>query len=167
MPAAPLPSFEFRRALGHFATGVTVITVEREPGHVHGMTANSFASVSLDPPLISVCVDHRARLLPLLKEKQRFGVNVLKQEQQAYSEFFASVEQDPEVQERLGVTFHWTKERIPLLENVLCQLSCKLSGLHVAGDHTIVIAEVETAKLFNGEPLLFYRGQYHCISEKA
>ena len=86
MTATPLPALEFRRALGHFATGVTVVTVEREAGQVHGMTANSFASVSLDPPLVSVCVDHRARLLPLLKEKQRFGVNVLKREQQAYSE---------------------------------------------------------------------------------
>ncbi|HJZ63681.1 MAG TPA: flavin reductase family protein [Candidatus Acidoferrum sp.] len=166
MTATPLPALEFRRALGHFATGVTVITVEREAGHVHGMTANSFASVSLEPPLISVCVDHRARLLPLLKEKQRFGVNVLKQDQRAFSEFFAGLEQDREVQKRLGISFHWTKEKIPLLENVLCQLSCKLSGLHVAGDHTIVIAEVESAKLSEGEPLLFYRGHYHGISAK-
>jgi len=166
MATSSIPALEFRRALGHFATGVTVLTVEKKPGVVHGMTANSFASVSLEPPLVSVCVDHRARLLPLLKEKQRFGVNVLKREQQAYSEYFARIEQDPEVQERLGVEFRWTEEKIPLLENVLCQLVCKLSGLHVAGDHTIVIAEVESAKLFEGEPLLFYRGQYHCISEK-
>ncbi|HWZ97357.1 MAG TPA: flavin reductase family protein [Candidatus Dormibacteraeota bacterium] len=166
MAAGPVSSSEFRRALGHFATGVTVLTVEREAGHVHGMTANSFASVSLEPPLVSVCVDHRARLLPMLKEKQRFGVNVLRREQQAFSEFFARIEQDPEALERLGVKFFWTEQKIPLLENVLCQLSCKLSGLHVAGDHTIVIAEVESAKLFAGEPLLFYRGQYHCISEK-
>jgi len=166
MTATPLPALEFRRALGHFATGVTVITVEREAGHVHGMTANSFSSVSLEPPLISVCVDHRARLLPLLKEKQHFGVNVLKQDQRAISEYFAGLEQDPEVQERLGISFHQTKEKIPLLENALCQLSCKLSGLHVAGDHTIVIAEVESAKLSDGEPLLFYRGHYHGISEK-
>jgi flavin reductase (DIM6/NTAB) family NADH-FMN oxidoreductase RutF len=166
MAAGPVTSTEFRRAMGHFATGVTVVTVEREAGHVHGMTANSFASVSLSPPLVSVCVDHRARLLPLLKEKQRFGVNVLKQGQRAHSEYFAGIEQDPEALERLGVKFFWTDQRIPLLENVLCQLSCKLSGLHVAGDHTIVIAEVESAKFSNGEPLLFYRGQYHCISEK-
>lgn len=166
MAAGPVTSTEFRRAMGHFATGVTVVTVEREAGHVHGMTANSFASVSLDPPLVSVCVDHRARLLPMLKEKQRFGVNVLKRDQQAFSEFFARIEQDCDAHERLGVKFLWTEQKIPLLENVLCQLSCKLSGLHVAGDHTIVIAEVESAKFFAGEPLLFYRGQYHCISEK-
>ena len=151
--------------MGHFATGVTVITVEREAGHVHGMTANSFASVSLDPPLISVCVDHRARALPLLKEKQRFGVNVLKQDQQAFSEFFAQIEQSGEAQERIGVSFHWTQDGVPLIENVLCQLSCRISSLHVAGDHTIVIAEVAGAKLFKGEPLLFYRGRYHGILE--
>jgi flavin reductase (DIM6/NTAB) family NADH-FMN oxidoreductase RutF len=166
MAAGPLPAMEFRRALGHFATGVTVITVECETGHVHGMTANSFASVSLDPPLVSVCVDHRARTLPLLKAKQRFGVNVLKQDQQAFSEFFASIEQSREAQERIGVSFWWTRDRIPLIENVLCHLSCKLSGLHAAGDHTIVIAEVESAKLFEGEPLLFYRGRYHNILER-
>jgi flavin reductase (DIM6/NTAB) family NADH-FMN oxidoreductase RutF len=166
MAASPLPALEFRRALGHFATGVTVITVEREPGHVHGMTANSFASVSLDPPLVSICVDHRARTLPLVKEKQRFGVNVLKQDQQAFSEFFAGLEQGREAQQRLGVSFRWTQDRIPLIENVLCQLSCKLAGLHVAGDHTIVIAEVESAQLFEGEPLLFYRGRYHNILER-
>src|SRR5262252_1091715 len=105
MAVSSITSTEFRRAMGHFATGVTVVTVEREAGHVHGMTANSFASVSLEPPLVSVCVDHRARLLPLLKEKQRFGVNVLKREQRATSEYFAGLEQDPEVQEWLGISF--------------------------------------------------------------
>src|SRR5580765_3772062 len=148
MVSGPVTSTEFRRALGHFATGVTVITVEREPGQVHGMTANSFASVSLDPPLVSVCVDHRARTLPLLKEKQRFGVNVLKQDQQAFSEFFAQIEQSSEGLQRIGISFRWTEDRIPLIEDVLCQLSCKVSSLHVAGDHAIVIAEVESAKLY-------------------
>ena len=119
------------------------------------MTANSFASVSLEPPLVSVCVDHRARLLPMLKEKQRFGVNVLKQGQRAHSEYFAGIEQDPEALERLGVKFFWTDQKIPLLENVLCQLSCKLSGLHVAGDHTIVIAEVESANSLTASRCFF------------
>src|SRR5438105_4456859 len=80
MSSAPLTSLDFRRALGQFATGVTVVTVESVPGRIHGMTANSFTSVSLDPPLISVCVDQRAHLLPLLQEKRVFGINVLKEE---------------------------------------------------------------------------------------
>ncbi len=167
MAATPIPSLEFRRALGHFATGVTVVTVEREAGHVHGMTANSFTSVSLDPPLISVCVDEKARILPMLKEKRRFGVNVLKRDQQGISEYFAKPEQPHAAMERLGISFHWNEEKIPLLENVLCQLSCRFSAAHVAGDHTIVIGEVHSVKFFEGEPLLFYRGQYHAISPKT
>src|SRR5467141_2364139 len=84
-----LTALEFRKALGHFTTGVTVVTVEHEPGKIHGMTANSFTSVSLDPLLILVCVDHRAKILPLLQKKKQFGVSVLKTGQQAVSEYFA------------------------------------------------------------------------------
>src|SRR4029077_13979560 len=74
MPPPPLSQSEFRKALGHFSTGVTVVTVEREPGKIHGMTANSFTSVSLEPMLILVCVDKRAKMLGLLEKKKRFGV---------------------------------------------------------------------------------------------
>src|ERR1700682_4008798 len=84
-----LTAFEFRKALGHFPTGVTVVTVEREPGKVHGMTANSFTSVSLDPLLILVCVDQNAQLLSFLKTRRRFGVNILSSNQKALSEHFA------------------------------------------------------------------------------
>src|SRR5260370_9559695 len=90
MPTSSLSSFEFRKAMGHFTTGVTVLTVEREPDKVHGMTANSFTSVSLDPMLILVCVDQRAKLLPFLKKKKSYGVSVLKAGQQAISDYFAT-----------------------------------------------------------------------------
>src|SRR5499433_247663 len=99
MSSAPLTSLDFRRALSQFATGVTVVTAECAPRRVHGMTANSFTSVSLDPPLISICVDERAHLLPFVKERGKFGVNVLKQDQQHWSEFFARPEQDQQRQE--------------------------------------------------------------------
>jgi flavin reductase (DIM6/NTAB) family NADH-FMN oxidoreductase RutF len=160
MSFAPFTSPDFRRALGQFATGVTVVTVESAPGRVHGMTANSFTSVSLDPPLISVCVDQRAHLLPLLKEKGKFGVNVLKEDQQKLSEFFASPDQPGREEEILKVHFHWTQENTPLLEDVLCQVACRLHATHVAGDHTIVVGEVLSVSLFPGEPLLFFRGRY-------
>jgi len=130
MVAGTLPAMEFRRRLGISATGVTVITVEREPARAWH-DANSFASVSLDPPLVSVCVDHRARTLPLLKEKQRFGVNVLKQDQQAFSEFFAQIEQSRKSNSESHFVSLGGRQN-PFIENVLCQLSCKLSGLHVA-----------------------------------
>lgn len=137
-----------------------MVTVERTPGRVHGMTANSFTSVSLDPPLISVCVDQHAHLLPLVKEKGVFGINVLKEDQQKLSEFFSRPEQTESEEASLNVCFRWTSENIPLLENVLCQVACRLNATHVAGDHTIVIGEVLYATLFTGHPLLFFRGGY-------
>jgi flavin reductase len=160
MSSVPLTSLDFRRALGQFATGVTVVTVESAPGRVHGMTANSFTSVSLDPPLISVCVDQRAHLLPLLQEKHVFGINVLKEEQQKLSEFFSYAEQPESEEASLNVRFRWTPENIPLMENVLCQVACRLHATHVAGDHTIVVGEVLYAQLHSGQPLLFFRGRY-------
>ena len=160
MSSAPLTSIDFRRALGQFATGVTVVTVQKAPGKVHGMTANSFTSVSLVPPLVSVCVDQNAHLLPLLKAKRMFGVNVLREDQQLLSEFFTRAEQPEKHEPHLNVKFLWTKEDIPLLDNVLCQVVCRLHSTHVAGDHTIVVGEVLSASLFPGQPLLFFRGRY-------
>ncbi len=164
MSSAPLTSLDFRRALGQFATGVTVVTVENAPRRVHGMTANSFTSVSLEPPLISVCVDQRAHLLPLLQAKRVFGINVLKEDQQGISEFFARVDQPDREEAQLDVHFRWTAENIPLMENVLCQVACRLHSTHVAGDHTIIVAEVLSATLFPGQPLLFFRGQYRRLN---
>jgi flavin reductase (DIM6/NTAB) family NADH-FMN oxidoreductase RutF len=161
-----IPSLEFRHAMGHFATGVTVLTVEREDGSVHGMTANSFASVSLDPPLVSVCVDERAQILPLLKQRGRFGINVLRHDQQALSEFFARPDQSAALQNG-SVSFHWNQEKIPLLNDVLCWVSCRLFAAHPAGDHTIVIGEVHALRTFEGRPLLFYRGEYGCIVNRS
>jgi flavin reductase (DIM6/NTAB) family NADH-FMN oxidoreductase RutF len=150
----------FRRVMGNFATGVTVITVEREPGQVHGMTANSFASVSLDPLLVLLCVDQDARLLYLMKEQRRFGVSILKDSQQALSEYFAKGEQTADAQALLGVRFQWTGSGIPLLEEALAQLACRVVAEYMSGDHTIFVAEVESMKLGGGEPLLYLRGQY-------
>jgi flavin reductase len=164
MAAGQLTALQFRQALGQFATGVTVITVERSSGEAHGMTANSFTSVSLDPLLILVCVENRARLLPLLEEKKRFGVNVLKEDQRAVSEFFARTDQTPDEEARLGITYRWTQDGVPLIEDTLCHLVCSLVETHPAGDHTICIAEVEFAQKLSGEPLLFYRGQYRHIA---
>jgi flavin reductase (DIM6/NTAB) family NADH-FMN oxidoreductase RutF len=163
MNAPQLTALEFRSALGHFATGVTVVTVEQGPGLVHGMTANSFTSVSLSPQLILVCVDHRARMLALLEEQKKFGVNILKENQQALSEYFAQVNEDAESEERLGIRYSWTPSGIPLLEDTIVQIACRLISMHVAGDHTIFVGEVESAAFHDGEPLLFFRGEYRKI----
>ena len=164
MPAISHNSAMFRRVAGTFATGVTVITVEREPGQVHGMTANSFTSVSLDPLLVSVCVDHDARLLSFLKSQRRFGVSILGVGQQELSQHFAKGEQTPEAEQRLGIRFVWTPDGVPLLEEALAHLACNVVAEYPAGDHTIFIGEVESMDCREGEPLLFHRGQYRRLA---
>ena len=166
MTATALTAREFRNALGQFATGVTVVTVEREPGSVFGMTANAFTSVSLNPMLILICVDERAKILPLLHKKKRFGISVLKQGQQAVSEYFAQAEQNSEAEHRLGLRYRWTPEGVPILEDAVVQLSCSVVAAHAAGDHTIVVGKVEDAEIHGGEPLLFYRGEYRHIARQ-
>jgi flavin reductase (DIM6/NTAB) family NADH-FMN oxidoreductase RutF len=163
MKSSVLSSAVFRQALGRFATGVTVVTAERAPGQVHGMTANSFTAVSLDPLLILVCVDEQAHMLGVLKNTPRFGVSVLKETQRSISEYFALAEQDPEAERELGIRFEWTPSGIPVLADALVQLTCTVVATHPAGDHTIFLAEVETADVFEGEPLLFFRANYRRI----
>jgi flavin reductase (DIM6/NTAB) family NADH-FMN oxidoreductase RutF len=124
------------------------------------MTANSFASVSLDPPLVLVCVDQNARLLSFLKTQRRFGLSILRDSQQGVSEFFAEPQQHPVDCARLGIRFRWTESGIPLLEDALAHLACNVVAQYMAGDHTIFIGEVESLETLDGEPLLYLRGQY-------
>jgi flavin reductase (DIM6/NTAB) family NADH-FMN oxidoreductase RutF len=160
-----LNSFEFRRAMGQFATGVTIITVDLE-GEVHGMTANAFASVSLEPPLVLVCVDHTTRTHAHLHAKKRFGINVLCEDQRAISEYYARPERDQERAEaKAGARFDRTKHGTPMLRGALAYLECRLHSAQPAGDHTIFIAEVEDIVVRDGEPLLFFRGKYRKVGE--
>jgi flavin reductase (DIM6/NTAB) family NADH-FMN oxidoreductase RutF len=158
---------EFRKALGCFATGVTVITVDYE-GEVHGMTANAFTSVSLDPMLVLVCVDHRARTHAHLHTKKRFGVNVLAENQRAISEYYALATQTHQDAEReAGAQFDRTPHGTPVLHGALAYLECRLRTAEDAGDHTIFIAEVEDVVVREGDPLLFFRGKYRAIGTAA
>jgi flavin reductase (DIM6/NTAB) family NADH-FMN oxidoreductase RutF len=154
---------EFRKAMGCFATGVTVITVDYE-GEVHGMTANAFASVSLDPLLVLVCVDQRARTHAHLHAKKRFGVNVLAENQREVSEHYArpAGTYDP-AEAREGVRFDRTGHGTPVLQGALAYLECRLHTAQDAGDHTIFIAAVEDVVVREGNPLLFFRGQYRAV----
>jgi len=155
---------DFRRAMGCFATGVTVITVDQN-GEVHGMTANAFCSVSLDPTLILVCVDHRARTHAHLHSRKRFGVNVLAADQQAVSEYYARSTEKPQHAEDAGARFDRTAHGTPVLHGALAYLECRLQRAEKAGDHTIFIAEVEDVVVREGEPLLYFRGKYRGIVE--
>ena len=141
-----------------------MVTAERGPGRVHGMTANSFTSVSLDPLLILICVSQSAQMLPLVKQQKRFGVNILKDDQRAMSEYFARTEESDETEKRLGIRYRWTETGIPLLEDALVHLACNVVDSHIAGDHTVFIAEVESVEVYDGEPLLYLRGNYRRIT---
>jgi flavin reductase (DIM6/NTAB) family NADH-FMN oxidoreductase RutF len=155
-----LTPVEFRKAMGCFATGVTIVTVDLD-GEVHGMTANAFASVSLDPFLILVCVDHNARTHAHLHAKKRFGINILAEDQRAISEYYARLDYSHELAEaEAGARFDRTTKGTPILHGALAYLECRLKSAQDAGDHTIFIAEVEDVVMRAGDPLLFFRGQY-------
>ena len=161
VPSRPTQT-EFRQALGLFATGVTVITVDQE-GEIHGMTANAFTSVSLDPILVLVCVDHRARTHAHLHSKKRFGINVLSEAQRNISEYYARATEKHQRAEEAGARFDRTRHGTPVLQGALAYLECRLQTAHEAGDHTIFIAEVEDVVIREGDPLLFFRGKYRNI----
>jgi len=152
------PAIAFRRTLGMFATGVTVLTTRSEET-VHGMTANAFMSVSLRPPLVLVSVDRRARMSNLLHEGTRFGVNVLEAGQAVLSDRFAGrVVADEEVEPRFELV-HET----PLVEGALAHLVARVVRSYWGGDHSLFLAQVEYARYGEGEPLLFHGGRYERI----
>jgi flavin reductase (DIM6/NTAB) family NADH-FMN oxidoreductase RutF len=151
---------EFRSALGRFSSGVTVITVESPAGDTHGMTASSFCSVSLRPPLVLVCVDHLAETYLHIRECGRFGVSILMEDQEALSEFFADPERNPDAARRLDIRYSQMKSGVPVVANTLANLDCTVVQSHAAGDHTIFVAEVKEVIVAEGAPLLYFRGRY-------
>ena len=144
---------EFRRTLGMFATGVTVITT-RVGEQIHGMTANAFMSVSLQPPLILISVDRRARMNALLREDTRYGVSVLEESQSGLSDRFAGREgEGPEA------AFEIVNET-PLVEGALAHLVARVARSYWGGDHSLFLGRVEYARYGSGTPLLFHGGGY-------
>ena len=147
---------EFRRALGHFATGVTVVTTCDADKRPAGLTASAFTSVSLNPPLILVCVDHQAQSYPSLRDSGRFAVNILTAGQEAISRRFASTQTD----KFNGVAYHVSDLGLPLLDEALARIECRTVSSHVEGDHTIFVGRVERIDVGAGEPLLYFQGRY-------
>jgi flavin reductase (DIM6/NTAB) family NADH-FMN oxidoreductase RutF len=146
----------FRDVMGRFATGVTVVTVTSPDGPI-GLTANAVCSLSLDPLLLIVCFDNQARTLPVVRAVGRFGVNVLRADQQGLARLFAS--KLPESEKFAGVP-HTVHDGIPVIEGALAWVGCRLERLIPGGDHTIGIGAVEAAEAGHGEPLLRFRGSY-------
>lgn len=146
----------FRQLLGRFATGVTVITAHDAKGNPAGMTANTLVSVSLNPPLISVCVDHTADMHATLKQATRFTVNILAADQEAVSRRFA--EQDTRRFE--GIGFSRNEMGGIVLDGVLAFIECERVAEYPAGDHSIYLGQVIAGGTADGQPLLYYRGGY-------
>jgi flavin reductase (DIM6/NTAB) family NADH-FMN oxidoreductase RutF len=148
----------FRSVLGRFASGVTIVTARDGAGKDHGMTASAFCSVSLQPPLVLICVDHAASMHGLLLEHPRVGISILSSTQEAYSRRFADQDTDDRFD---GIAYTRAESGVVLLEGALAHLECKVVEHHDAGDHTILIAEVEGAEPHEANrPLLYYRGGY-------
>jgi flavin reductase (DIM6/NTAB) family NADH-FMN oxidoreductase RutF len=148
---------EFRQVLAHFASGVTIVTTCDSEQRPTGLTASAFCSVSLDPPLILICVDHKSQSFPHLRECGRFAINILHQGHEQLSRRFASSRLD----KFDGVAHRMGALGVPLIDAALAHLECRTVSAHVEGDHTIFVGHVESIGVGEGEPLLYYRGRYH------
>ncbi len=159
MPSAAITSHLFRRACGKFTTGVAVATVLGPDGTPHGLTVNSFTSVSCTPPLVLICIDHRSTVLPYLRRSRFYGINVLREEQVDISQRFAFRSED-----RFdGLEWAGGETGVPLLEHAMASLECRLHQTHEAGDHAVLIGEVVSARVNEGKPLLYFGGAYHYV----
>lgn len=152
-----MTSDEFRRVCSRFATGVAVLTVAGADGKPHGLTVNSFTSVSCDPPLVLVCVDNSCALLPLFEKATHFGLNFLEERQQAISIRFAFVP------ERRFDGVGWTasaNRQVPWIEGALGAMECRIDQRIQAGDHQVLIAEVVGSQTAEGDPLVYFGSAY-------
>lgn len=156
MPYKDVDSAQFRQLCGHFATGVVIITAASKEGTPSGMTANSFSSVSLDPPLVAINVDHSADFYPVMQQAEGYVFNVLSSEQEALSRRFASTA-TPRFE---GVGYHLDDRGFILLDGVVATIACVPHSSFEAGDHTVFIGRVIGGSVAAGRPLLYYRGGY-------
>ncbi|MBC7814317.1 MAG: flavin reductase family protein [Burkholderiales bacterium] len=150
----PIDSRQFRTCCGRFTTGITVVTTKVDDT-VHGMTANGFMSVSLEPPLIAISLGHNTRLHQFMPQSMRYGISILDESQLAISNHFAGRPDDT-----LKIPFI-EKVGMPLLDGALAHLVARVVDAHEAGDHTLYIAEVEYLNYADGRPLVYYAGGYN------
>ena len=152
---------DFRRALAQFASGVTAVTTRDASGRPLGLTVTSFSSVSLDPPLVLVCVDARSETHAGFRDSGAFGVSILAEDQEEVSKQFAwggaaKFEKIALVEGGTGV---------PLVDGALAHLECRVAAAHVAGDHTIYIGEIVAMTTRPGRPLTYWQGRYRRLRE--
>lgn len=152
---------DFRRTCGQFATGVAVACIFGSDAAPHGLTVNSFTSVSLNPPLILICIGHDSAILDLFRQQARFGLSFLRAEQRDLSNQFATRGRD----RFQGVDWHTGSSGVPLLNDSLADLECALEQSVTAGDHDILIARVSHSVIHGGLPLLYFNSAYAALRE--
>ena len=161
MTAPTDKELELRRSLGQFATGVTVVTCCDDNGNPCGITANSFSSVSLDPPLVLWNVAKVSNSLEAFLGAQHFAIHVLSDGQQSLAEHFALTDHTIYA----GVDYELSADRVPIIHDVLARFDCKTDQVHESGDHFIIIGEVVNHVMAEGKPLLFYAGNYDHLGD--
>ena len=142
--------------LGRFPSGVTVVTTKNQDGSDEGMTVSAFCSVSLDPPLVLICIEKNASAYKALTSAAGFVVNILAASQEQVARRFAIVDID----RFEGVGYSRSQNGFAVLDDVLGIIECATFATHDAGDHTIIVGQVEAARAQTGTPLLYYRGGY-------
>lgn len=151
---------EFRSAVAYFATGVTLVTTVNANGQPHAMTANSFTSVCLDPPTVLVCVAHKTQTHGFLQRTGRFGVNILRQDQEDLGAHFAKPAE--ERKEEVKYSYTCAEDGVPCLDHSMVFLGCRVIGSHVYGDHTVYIGQVEEIRKNEADtPLMFFRSRWY------
>ena len=146
----------FLQAWGNFPSGVSVVTFYRDDGAVHGLTANAVCSVSIDPMLILVCIDHQARSFPMLEKSERFLMNFLAERQTEEADFFAR----SDTSEEPPFSFQKSGFGYPILEGCAAYMDCAVFDKHTAGDHTIFLGKVDEIEVSAKEPLVYCSGEY-------
>jgi flavin reductase (DIM6/NTAB) family NADH-FMN oxidoreductase RutF len=149
---------EFRRILGHWASGVAVVTTRSEAGEPRGLTANAVASVSLEPPLVLVCIDRGADSHGSIRAAGRFAINVLPQTGERIARRFAGDETGSKFE---GIAWHEEVTGAPVLDEALAWVDCTVRDAFDGGDHTIFVGHVAAGDAREGEPLVYYRGGFN------
>jgi flavin reductase (DIM6/NTAB) family NADH-FMN oxidoreductase RutF len=152
----PVSSEEFRHACSRFASGVTIATVLDASGNPHGLTVSSFTSVSLTPPLVLICIDHRVTLIEYFRANKHFGINVLAEHQQSVSELFARKGTD----RFAGVEWEPGQTGVPLIPGVLAAIECRVHERFTSGDHDIFIGLMVRTRVIDGAPLAHFASRY-------
>jgi flavin reductase (DIM6/NTAB) family NADH-FMN oxidoreductase RutF len=153
---------ELRRLMGQFASGVTIITTRDDAGRPYGLTANAFTSLSLDPPLVLICVDRKAETFSHFYASRSFVVNVLTEEQTDLSTRFAKSGGN----KFDGLAYETNAAGVPILDGTIAHIECALIDTHEAGDHVIHVGQVENFAVRGGRPLLFFQGRYRQLADE-